>query len=263
MAMNLFDLTGKVVLVTGGNSGLGLGYARGIAKAGGDVVIWGRNSARNEQAVGELQQYGGRVVAQQVDTSDEAQVIAGIRDVVAQMGRLDCVFANAGIPGQAASILELKTAEYLDLIAVSQHGVFYTLREAARHMVARAEAGDPGGSLVATGSLSMYLGLPGAEHYAAAKAATGAVVRGMAAEFGKYGIRANLIAPGYIKTGIQRDWDSNQTLSVDAMFAERTPIPRVGEIEDFEGIAVYLASDQSRFHSGDTIVIDGGYLIGL
>ncbi len=263
MAINLFDLTDKVALVTGGNSGLGLGYARGIAKAGGDVVIWGRDRARNETAVAELKQWGGRVVAQQVDAADEAQVSAGMRDVVAQMGRLDCVFANAGIPGQAASVFDLKTEDYLGLIAVSQHGVFFTLREAARHMVARAENGDAGGSLVVTGSLSAFLGLPGAEHYAAAKGAAGSIMRSMAAELGKYGIRANMIAAGYIKTGIQREWDPAQTAAVDAMFAQRTPIPRVGQIEDFEGIAVYLASDRSAFHTGDTIVVDGGYLIGL
>ncbi len=125
-------------------------------------------------------------------------------------------------------------------------------------MVRRAENGEPGGSLVACGSLSMYMGLPGKQNYAGSKGAIGAIIRGMAAEFGKYDIRANAIAPGYIVTGMM---NSPQSKMVTKMFSEKTPIPRAGYPEDFEGIGAYLASDASRFHSGDTIVIDGAYLI--
>jgi NAD(P)-dependent dehydrogenase (short-subunit alcohol dehydrogenase family) len=109
------------------------------------------------------------------------------------------------------------------------------------------------------GSLSMLHGLPGKGNYAAAKGAMGAVIRGMAVEFGKYGIRANTVAPGYIKTemtGSGEEWSG-----IDKFFASRTPIPRPGKMADFEGIAAYLASDASSFHSGDTIVIDGASVI--
>src|SRR3546814_2638562 len=101
MAENLFDLTGKVALVTGGNSGIGLGFARGLARAGADVVIWGRREDRNEKAVAELRQFGGRVSARVVDVSEEREIVEGVAAAVEEMGRPDCVVANAGFASQA------------------------------------------------------------------------------------------------------------------------------------------------------------------
>lgn len=260
MAKGLFDLTGKVAVITGGNSGLGLGFARGIAKQGGSVVIWGRNAEKNAAAKKELESYGVKVAARQVDVSVEEQIVAGFEAVIQEFGRVDCAIANAGLPPPRNGTLEQSTKEYLSFLDVSLHGAFFTLREAARHMVKRAEAGDPGGSLIFCGSLSMFKGLPGKVPYAASKAAMGAAVRCMAVEFGKYGIRANSIAPGYIKTGMTGEGELSQ---VDKYFASKTPIPRPGYPADFEGIAAYLCSDASSFHSGDTIVLDGASLINL
>ena len=257
----LFDLTGKVAVVTGGNSGLGLGYARGIAKQGGDVAIWARSAEKNAAAKADLERFGVRVTTRQVDVGDEQAVKDAFEQVMADHGRIDTVIANAGISSNVPSVLDLDTATYDALLRINQHGAFYTLREGARHMVRRAEAGEPGGSLIACGSLSIFLGLPGMEHYAAAKAAVAAIIRGMASELGKYGIRANVVAPGYIRTDLGRDRDEPNPHEVH--FAANTPIPRVGYPEDFEGIIAYLASDAARFHTGDTIVIDGGYLIKL
>ena len=262
MAKGLFDLSGKVAVVTGGNSGLGLGFARGIAKQGGNVAIWGRSAEKNASAKKELEGFGVRVQAQQVDVSSEEQVLAGYEALMKEFGRLDCVIANAGLPPPSSnSILELQTPDYHAFLAVSMHGAFYTLREGARLMVKRAQAGELGGSLVFCGSLSMFNGLPGKGHYAAAKAGMGAMIRSMAVEFGKYGIRANSIAPGYIKTGMTgegKEWSA-----IDKHFASQTPIPRPGYGSDFEAVAAYLASDASSFHSGDTLVIDGAFLIQL
>jgi NAD(P)-dependent dehydrogenase (short-subunit alcohol dehydrogenase family) len=263
MAKGLFDLTGKVAVVTGGNGGLGLGFARGVARQGGDVAIWARSEEKNAQAKAELEAFGVRVTTHRIDVSDEAAVIAGYDAVLAQHGRVDTVFANAGISNPAPSFLDIDTPTYEKLLGVNQHGAFFTLREGARHMVRRAEAGEPGGSLVACGSLSIFLGIQGMEHYAAAKGAIASVIRGMAVELGKYGIRANVVAPGYIKTEIGRDREAAEKSALDLHFESRTPIPTLGYPEDFEGIAAYLASDASRFHTGDTIVIDGGYLIKL
>jgi NAD(P)-dependent dehydrogenase (short-subunit alcohol dehydrogenase family) len=263
MATGLFDCSGKVTLITGGNSGMGLGYARGIAKQGGDLVLWGRSLDKLAAAKTELEAFGVRVSTSQVDAASEEQVVEHMAAAVEEFGRLDCVIANAGISTPAPSVFDLTTNAYHELLAAAQHGAFYLLREGARHMVERAKAGDPGGSLIATGSLSIYLGLPGLQHYSAAKAAVAAMVRGFAYEFGKYGIRANVIAAGYISTDIARDRDPAQKAAVDAHFAANTPIPRIGDPSDFEGIAAYLVSDASRFHTGDTIVIDGGYLISI
>ena len=262
MAKGLFDLSGKVTLVTGGNSGLGLGFARGIAKQGGSVVVWGRNTEKNATAKKELESYGVRAGSRQVDVSSEEAVIAGYDALMKDFGRVDCVIANAGLPpSPARSIFDVATEDYHDFLAVSMHGAFYTLREGARHMVKRAEAGEPGGSLVFCGSLSMFKGLPGKVAYAGSKAALGAIIRSMAVELGKYGIRANTIAPGYIKTGMTGEGE--QLSPVDKYFAAKNPIPRPGYPADFEGIAAYLASDASSFHSGDTITIDGACMVNL
>lgn len=263
MTKGLFDCSGKVTLVTGGNGGIGLGFAKGVAKMGGDIAIWARNAEKNAVAKAELEAAGaGRVIAYQVDAASEEAIIAGYAQLLADFGRVDCVFANSGRASRSRSVLTLDAAEWHDLLAVNLHGAFFTLREGAKAMVARAQAGEPGGSLVYCGSLSMVHGIAGINNYAASKGGMGAVVRGMAAELGTYGIRANTIAPGYIKTGIGTDQGMSEEMAarmaqVDAHFSAKTPIHRPGTIADFEGIGAYLCSDASSFHSGDTIFIDG------
>lgn len=259
MSGGLFDCTGKVTLVTGGNSGIGLGFARGVAKMGGDLVLWGRNQEKNEKAAEELKAAGaGKVFCQQVDVTDEQQIIDGMDALIGEMGQIDGVFANSGASPTNNSLLEMSTEEYRRLMTLNLDGAFFTLRESARQMVRQAENGKPGGSLVACGSLSMFMGLEGKQNYAGAKAALGGIIRGMAVEFGKYGIRANAVAPGYVVTGMM---EGPQAQVVTKMFADRTPIPREGYPEDFEGIGAYLISDASKWHSGDTLIIDGAYII--
>ncbi|MCB2059624.1 MAG: SDR family oxidoreductase [Novosphingobium sp.] len=262
MAKGLFDCTGKVTMVTGGNGGLGLGFAMGCAKMGGDIAIWARNEEKSAAAKETLLEAGaGKVIAYQVDVSDEKAIIDGYARLMEDFGRIDCVFANSGRSSKSRSVLTMETEEWHDLLNVSLHGAFFTLREAAKLMVARSEAGEPGGSLVFCGSLSMFHGIAGIENYAAAKGGMGAVIRGMAAELGKYRIRANTIAPGMIFTEMMKQAPKEQQEQLKAFFSAKTPIPRVGYPEDFEGIAAYLCSDASSFHTGDTIVIDGGSVI--
>jgi NAD(P)-dependent dehydrogenase (short-subunit alcohol dehydrogenase family) len=261
MAKGLFDLTGKVAVVTGGNSGIGLGFARGIAKQGGSVAIFARNAERNAAAKKELESLGAKVATYQVDVGSEDKIKAGFESVMKDFGRVDTVIANAGLPPQrTTSIFEVDTKDYLAFLDVSMHGAFFTLREGARQMVKRAEAGEPGGSLIFCGSLSMFKGLAGKVAYAGSKAALGAMIRGMAVEFGKYGIRANSVAPGYIKTGMT---GQGELTPLDKYFAAKNPIPRPGYAADFEGIGAYLASDASSFHSGDTIIIDGACMVNM
>ena len=195
-----------------------------------------------------------------MDVSSEEQVTAAYAALMEAFGRVDCVIANAGLPPSSRSTLDLSTKDFHAFLDVSLHGAYYTLREGARLMVRRAEAGEPGGSLVFCGSLSMFKGLAGKPHYAGSKAAMGAIVRSMAVEFGKYGIRANSIAPGYIKTGMTGEGELSQ---IDKYMAAKNPIPRPGYPADFEAVAVYLASDASSFHTGDTLTIDGGCMVNL
>ncbi len=260
MSKGLFDLGGKVALVTGGNGGIGLGFAMGIARQGGSVAIWARNEDKNAAARAQLEDAGAaRVETYQVDVSSEEQIIAGYDKLLSDFGRIDCVFANSGGAPRHNSVLDMPTADWHSFLDVALHGAFFTLREGARHMVARAEAGEPGGSLVACGSLSLFQGLPGKQNYAASKAGVAAIIRCMAVEFGKYNIRANVVAPGLIMTPMMGGEQNEKALA--EMMGPRTPLQRVGYPEDFEGIGAYLCSDASSFMTGETITIDGGYMV--
>lgn len=256
MAENLFDLTGKVALVTGGNSGIGFGFARGLARSGSDVVIWGRRADRNEAAAEKLRAFGGRVFADTVDVTDEAAIVAGVARAIASMGRIDTVVANAGIATQVP-FAQMDAATYHGLLNINLHGAVFVLREVAGHMIARAEAGDPGGSLILCGSGSIYQGVPTMAHYGIAKGALNALSKALAAELGPYGVRSNVIAPGFIHTEMTLA-DPDIGAAITKMVEAKTPLGRAGRPEDLEGAVVYLASDMSRYHTGDTLVIDGG-----
>ncbi|MET0269389.1 MAG: SDR family oxidoreductase [Sphingomonas sp.] len=260
MAKGLFDCTGKVTLVTGGNGGIGLGFAKGIARMGGDIAIWARNAEKNAAAKAELIEAGaGRVETYVVDVASEDAILGGYETLMADFGRIDCVFANSGGAPGYRSVFDMPTEAWHSFLDVALHGAFITLREAARHMVARAEAGEPGGSLVGCGSLSLFHGLPGKQNYAASKAGVAAVIRCMAVEFGKYGIRANVVAPGLIMTPMMGGAQNEKAMA--EMFGPQVPVGRVGYPEDFEGVGAWLCSDASSFVSGTTITIDGGKMI--
>lgn len=260
MAYSPFDLTGKVALVTGGNGGIGLGMAEALAQAGADVVIWGNKPDKNEAAAARLAAHGTRTAVDRVDVADEAAVEAGVASVIARMGRLDFVAANAGMGLGAPSFDAMTTETWRRVMAVNLDGVFWTLRAAARHMRERAEAGDTaGGSMLVTSSSSAIHGAPRNQAYAATKGAVLPMVRGIAVEYGRWGVRANAVLPGWIATDMTQGMQGNPKFGERVL--TRVPARRWGEPEDFGGIAVYLASDASRFHTGDSFVIDGGYTI--
>jgi len=259
MAYKPFDLTGKVALVTGGNGGIGFGMADALAQAGADIVIWGRRTAQNLEAEGKLNQHGVRVLAQTVDVADEHAVKAAMEEAIVAMGRLDTVIANAGVGGGAKSFAEFPTDTYRKVLSVNLDGVFFTLREACKHMVERAKAGDPGGSLLVTSSLSAIDGAARNQAYAATKGAVIPMMKAIAVEHARYGVRANTILPGWIATEMTEGGQNSDVFNEKVI--GRVPMRRWGEPEDFGGIAVYFASDASRFHTGDQVLVDGGYAI--
>ena len=259
MAYLPFDLHGKVALVTGGNRGIGLGMARALAQAGADVVIWGSNPSHNQTAEAELVKLGVRVRVQTVDVSNEAAVIAGMADAAAAMGRIDTVIANAGIGEGSRSFSEMTLDTWRRVMAVNMEGAFFTCREACKHMVARAKDGDPGGSIMVTASLAAIDGAARNQAYAATKGGVIAMMKAIAVEHARYGVRANAILPGWIATDMTARSQDSQVFNEKVI--ARVPIRRWGEPEDFGGIAVYLASDASKYHTGDSFLIDGGYAI--
>ena len=146
-----FDLTGRVALVTGGNSGIGLGMAEGLAAHGADVAIWGTNSEKNERAIDVLSQYDVELLSIICDVSDEEAVVQSMADTADELGRIDAVFVNAGVSGSSPSFLEMTSEDWRRVMSVNLDGAFYTAREAAKHMVTRHEEGDTaGGSIVFT-----------------------------------------------------------------------------------------------------------------
>ena len=176
-----------------------------------------------------------------------------------QFGRLDFVAANAGIGKRSASFAGMSTDDWHSVMSVNLDGAFRTLREACRHMAERSERGDGGGSLLAVSSTSAIHGAPTNQAYAASKGALLSLIRGIAVEYGRHDIRANAVLPGWTRSEMTLPLQQWETFNRKAI--GRVPVRRWGEPEDFSGIAVYLASDASRFHTGDAVVIDGGYTI--
>jgi len=253
MAFTPFDLTGKTALITGGNSGIGLGFGEGLAQAGADVCIWGTNEDKNAAAVETLSQYGTKIVSLQCDVGERAAVEESFAKTVEALGRVDSCFANAGIGSRGTPFLDMTDDEWHDIFRVNMDGVFYTFQEAIRHM----KDGGHGGSLVATSSVSAVFGAPRAQHYASIKAGLNSMIRGLAVEFARYGIRANSILPGWIETAMTERSFNNEIFQTKVL--PRIPVRRWGKPEDFSGLAVYLASDASAYHTGDTFTIDGGF----
>jgi NAD(P)-dependent dehydrogenase (short-subunit alcohol dehydrogenase family) len=250
----MFDLSGHVALVTGGNRGIGLGMARGLAKAGATVAVWGRDASRNEEAVGELDGLGATAAGFVCDVADEAQVVERMKETVARFGRVDSCFANAGM-GRVRAFLEMSEADWNRVMRINLTGAFFTMREAARHMVDRGG----GGKLVGTASVGSIHGMPRQEHYSASKAGLCAMIRGLAVELARHDIQCNAVLPGWVETEMTAE--PKKWKALDDAVIHRTPAKRWGTPDDFEGVAVYLASPASRFHTGDVLRVDGGYAI--
>ncbi len=254
---NLFTLDGKVALVTGGNGGIGLGMAQAMAKAGARIAIWGTNSDKNAAAIETLRAHTD-AEAWTCNVADASEVKARMADTIAHFGRLDGCFANAGVSGRGnKSYLDIDEDEWRRMMSINLDGVHYTYQAALRHMVERAENGDPGGRLACVSSLASVSGAARSEHYAATKGALNAMTYALSVEFARYDITANAILPGWIATDMTANATSNEKFQQNV--GTRIPARRWGTPDDFGGIAVYLMSDASSYHTGQTIMIDGGY----
>ena len=259
MKKGIFDLSEKVALITGGNGGIGLGMAEGLAECGASIAIWGRNKEKNEESKNLLSKYNIEVKTYEVDVSQEKEVINNVKSVLNDFGRIDSVFANAGMNVFGGSFEEMDTDAYRKVLSVNLDGVFFTLRETTKHMVERAKDGDIGGSIVGVASLAGIEGAAKTQPYSASKGGIISMIKGIAVEHARYGIRANTILPGWIATDMTTINQNNQKFTDKVI--SRVPMRRWGEPKDFCGIAAYLASDASAYHSGDMFIVDGGYAI--
>lgn len=253
----MFDLTGTTAVVTGGNRGIGLGYARGLAKAGANLALWSRDPARNDAAVAELETLGAAAISVACDVTDEASVADATARVVERFGRVDSLFANAGVSNEARFPHDFSLDRWRTVLDVNLDGVFLTCREVAKAMI----SAGTGGSIAITASVAARLGIRDQPHYSAAKGAVLNLTRSLAQSLARHRIRVNSISPGFVRTDMTDGWAGNERFE-QIVIGGRVPLRRWGTPADFEGIAVYLASDESAFMTGADLTLDGGFTTG-
>lgn len=254
-----FDLTGKTCLVTGGSRGIGFGMARALALAGADLMLWSNQPTSLASAADALADTGRRILTRLVDVSDEEQIVAGMAHFRTSFARLDGVIAAAGIAPADSRFRTAETRPHREVCAVNLDGGFWTFRECCRLFEEQARAGAGGGSIVGIGSLAGRFAAPSIESYAASKLAIEGLIRSIAVEMAKFGVRANAVVPGWIATDMSRRY--RQRPEINDEIVRRIPARRWGTPDDLGGIAVYLMSDASAYHSGDSLVVDGGYSV--
>lgn len=250
----MFDLKGKVAIVTGGNGGIGLGMARGLASAGARVVVAGRNAAKSKAAAEELQRFGGDPVTVEVDVMDEGQVGAMVQRTLERCGRLDILVNNAGTnirkPPQDYTLEEWRTVLDTNLTSA-----FLCARAAYPAM---KQAG--GGKIINIGSMMSIFGASFAGPYSASKGGIVQYTKTMAVAWARDNIQVNAVLPGWIDTELTRK-ARQQVDGLHDSVLKRTPAGRWGVIDDFAGIAVFLGSPASDFVTGAVITVDGGYSV--
>ena len=248
----MFDLKGRVAIVTGGNGGIGLGMARGLAAAGARVVVAGRDQTKSRAAVEDLKGRGAEAHAIAVDVTDEAAVGRLIAGTIERWGRLDVLVNNAGI-NIRKPVQELALEEWHRVLDTNLTSAFLCSKAA---YPAFKKAG--GGKIINIGSMMSIFGAPFATAYAASKGGMVQMTKSMATAWAKDNIQVNAILPGWIDTALTRR-AREQISGLHESVLKRTPAARWGVPEDLAGIAVFLASAASDFVTGAAIPIDGGY----
>lgn len=252
--MNLFNLKEKVAIVTGGNGGIGLAYAKGLVKAGAKVAIWGRNSAKNELAKKELESLGGEIMIFAADLTNAAEARDAFQATIAHFGKVDICFANAGGAGpQGKRLHEIAEDDWNAVIDLNLNSVVNTYKPVIQHLIERKAPGK----LIVTSSIAAIIGTGFSSGYGTTKAAVLGLTRSLAVELGNKGIQVNAILPGYIET----EMSSKAPQAFKEATLRRSVSGQNGTLEQMEGVAVFLASESSDFMTGQSIVLDGGHTI--
>jgi len=254
-ATRIFDLTGKVALVTGASSGLGVRFAEVLAENGAAVALVARRAERLAALAARIEKAGGRAAAIEADVRDRAAMQRAFDAAERAFGTVTVLVNNAGVV-QAGRAVEMTEEEWRRVLSTNLDAVFYWAQEGARRML----AAGPGGSIVNIASVLGMAADKGVIGYAAAKAAVIQLTKNLALELAFKGVRVNAIAPGWIVTEINREY---LTTGPGAAMKRQIPMGRFGEPQDLDGPLLLLASDAGRYITGTTIVADGGQVVAL
>ena len=250
MASKLFDLSGRLALVTGSSQGIGLAIAEGLAEAGAHVVLNGRDHSKLAQAQAQLQAKGHTVHVNAFDVTDEDVVNDAISEIEAKHGAISILFNNAGMQFRTA-LEDYPADKWRELMRVNVESAFLVGKAVAKNMIARKQ-----GKIINICSVQSELGRPSIAPYTATKGAIKMLTKGMCADWAKHNIQINAIGPGYFKTPLNQALVDNPEFS--SWLEKRTPAGRWGNVDELIGAAVFLASDASSFVNGHILYVDGG-----
>ena len=249
----MFDLTGRVAIVTGGNGGIGRGIAIGLAEAGAAVAVFGRNDEKNRRVLDELRAIGTPSIAMNVDVTDRNGLEPAIQRVESELGSVGILVNNAGNVSLSGGVLLERSEDWDRVIETQLNAVFLLSKLAAGSMVKQNR-----GKIINIGSMYSFFGSGLIPSYSAAKGAIIQLTKSMAIELAPHNIQVNAIAPGWIETDMTAPV---RTMPLNDEILARTPAGRWGRPDEIAGTAVYLASSASDFVTGTTIRVDGGYAI--
>jgi gluconate 5-dehydrogenase len=250
MSLKLFDLSGRIALVTGSSQGIGLAMAAGLARAGAHIVLNGRDQAKLQQTASALRAEGLAVSESRFDVTDPAAVEAAVQKIETEIGPVDILINNAGKQhrGPAESF---EDEHWRDLFRTNVESSFFAARSVGRRMIERKR-----GKIINIGSVQSELGRPTIVPYTATKGAVKMMTKGLAAEWAKHNIQVNAIAPGYFVTELNKALVENPEFS--DWLCKRTPAGRWGDVDELVGAAIFLSSDASNFVNGHILMVDGG-----
>jgi len=252
LTLAALDLSGRVAVITGGTSGIGLAIAKGMAEAGADVVPTSRRIDAVETAAAEIEQRGRRSLRVASDVSDRASLQRVLDESIRAFGKVDIMVNSAGRTKRAPT-LDFSEDDWNDIIDTNLTGTLRAAQVFGRHMLERES-----GSIINIASLSTFVALYEVAAYSASKAAVASLTKSLAIEWGPRGVRVNAIAPGVFRTALnQKLLDETER---GREFLLRTPMKRFGNVDELAGAAIFLASDSASFVNGEVLAVDGGFL---